>query len=95
MLKALERPESLPADAHMLHLFRQHRGRMIQELKAIYFADESKYDGIIERLLEMDREFKEYYYFDLSWQMHLHRWKSRKERREAWRGFLALLGFRG
>lgn len=76
----------------VLRLFREHRGRMLRELKLLYLSDERKYTRITENLLDQDREFREYYYYDLALQVHLSRWKAKKERQAAWKAILRRLG---
>jgi len=90
-----EKSPVLQSPEELLRLFREHRGRMLRELKLLYLSDERKYSRITENLLDQDREFREYYYYDLAFQMHLSRWKRSKERRLAWKALLRRLGLGG
>lgn len=87
-----EKSPVLQSPEELLRLFREHRGQMLRELKLLYFSDERKYNRVTENLLDQDREFREYYYYDLAFQMYLNRWKNSKERRLAWNAVLQRLG---
>lgn len=84
--------DGMQTEPEILRLFAEHRYRMIQELKALFFADAERFTALTESLIERNREFREYYYYDLAWQMRLHRWRERKKRREALRMYLQRWG---